>query len=149
MQISGECNRCGQCCGAEDNPGASGAVNPWPKTWPAAIRNWLEEDLPGLAKVLKTPYHDGAISGVVNVGTNALKWVWVQGVGLCKGKPSNYTIECPALLGKPGDAVRPCALVGTAYQWIYDNCMFMKPEWTEQEVTQWQADHPACSYEWI
>lgn len=159
----GVCNRCGQCCGADGSPNQA---NPWPVNWPGAILRWnypaFEDLWPHSQLVGLVMATDGTVevveqSGNHNIRGKKIYWIWIPGHAICKdlppySDPSTYSLECPWLLPDPGDGSRPCSLVGSKFEWIYDKMCF--PEGpldfaTQAMVDQWQADHPACSHDWI
>lgn len=163
----GDCNQCGQCCGAEGSPNQA---NPYPRRWPEAIARWSLDDANEVCPQL-------TMFGIVNQGdligydsptgnykirNDRYYYVWVPGSGCCKDTSvahdgSSYSLECPFLEDDPGDGSRPCALVGTQDDGA--RLKFCRPEerpepppnydvWDDRPVTQWQADHPLCSYTW-
>lgn len=155
MQRQGVCSHCGQCCGADGSPEQR---NPWPRTWPEALRNWekayLEEQIP-LFKVFVHPSKGGELYGRVRIGNKWYRWIWVPGHGLCEdlrpwGDTSSFSEECPLLMDDPGDGTRPCALVGTEYEYIWARLCQPEPpmEKNVDEVAVWQSRHPLCSYAW-
>lgn len=152
MQRMGTCNRCGQCCGADGSPEQN---SPWPNTWPEALRDWQEEDLPVIFQMVGHPAFGAAVARVFRISGKNYRSIWVPGHGLCEDKPpwgdvATYSEECPFLMDDPGDGTRPCALVGTLYEAIW--MVLCQPEPPEEksaaQVAQWQARHPLCSYTW-
>ena len=168
---SGECNRCGECCGAQTAPSPK---SPWPKSWPDSIRNhsyaqitaeWPQAILFGVV-----PDGDGITKSADN-GTTRIAgggapqdfyWVHVDGVGYCKDTSpghdgSSYLPECPFLKDDPGDGSRPCGLVGTnndndfrvACEEGPTNAGIPSLQFeTQAEVDRWFAKHPSCSFEY-
>jgi hypothetical protein len=157
----GECNRCGQCCGAEGSPNQD---NPWPKSWPISVRNWLlatfknmwpHAELVGLGEDASGKLQVTEQSGNHTIRGNKINWIWISGHALCKdlapfGDDASYSLECPWLLDDPGDGTRPCVLVGTKFESMWTlACEHQPPiRKTDKEVAQWQAWHPLCSYTW-
>jgi len=154
FQRQGTCSRCGQCCGADGSPNQA---NPWPKNWPEAIHAWEPTARPAIVQLVGNPGDGDPIGYAIRLGNKTYRSVWVTGVGLCKdvapfGDPSNYSLECPFLVDDPGDGSRPCALVGTAAEPVYqDRCYPEGPEffYNQQSLDQWEADHPLCSHTWV
>lgn len=155
MQRVGSCNRCGQCCGAEGSPNQD---SPWPDSWPESLATWQEarllEEIP-LFQLLAHPAHGGPSAGVAIVGGVQCYWIWVPGEGLCAdrppyGNPSKFHQKCPFLGDDPGDSTRPCLLVGTPFQWLFDAMCEIAPpqELPPFKVAIWQDNHPGCSYTW-
>jgi hypothetical protein len=146
---SGACNHCGQCCGAEGSPYQK---NPWPSTWPEALRTRSDESLPGVVKWLGDRYHHGKDSGKVRINGVWYYYIWITGVGLCKdlephGDPGTYSVECPFLMDDPGDGSHPCAIAGTNWE-EYCNQENMPEEVSDEFVDKWTTRHPACGYTW-
>lgn len=151
MQRQGTCNLCGQCCGAEGSPNQA---NPWPKWWARSVRNWSEDTLPLLIKLVRSPWHDGPLALAILIGGNTYHVIWIEGRP-CKdlqpwGDESTYSLECPFLMDNSGNDTRPCALVGTPYEFVWlHHCQPLPPlELPEGKVAQWQEWHPLCSYTW-
>lgn len=156
MIRQGACNRCGQCCGAEGSPYQN---SPWPDCWPGAYSTWdldyLQLKIPIFA-LSGSPAHGGASAGAILFNSMVYRWIWVPDHGLCKdempyGDPSAFSEECPFLMPDPGDGTRPCALVGTVAEPIWQQLCEPEPtiEKTPEKVTQWQERHPLCSYTWV
>jgi hypothetical protein len=151
----GTCNLCGQCCGADGSPNQD---NPWPDNWPGALERWDTDYLLSvypMFSVFVHPAKGGELSGRARIGNQWHRFIWVPGEGLCKdlppyGSTASYSLECPLLLPDPGDGTRPCALVGTEHGYIQQKmCEPRGPlEMTEEQATQWAADHPLCSHTW-
>lgn len=155
-QRTGECNRCGQCCGAEGSPEQR---SPWPGNWPEVLRGQRHEDLvshmPLFALINFRPSDPDTqrYGGFALPGMGAFHWIWIPGAGLCKdlppyGNPSTYSKECPLLLDDPGDGTRPCALIGSQWESVWRVMCEPEPpmEKTPEEVGVWQQRHPECSY---
>jgi hypothetical protein len=153
--IQGTCNRCGQCCGA---PGSPNRDSPWPDNWPEALARWdpatLGEGLP-LFSLVRLPGQGGPRYFATRVGRTTYRGIWIPGHGLCRDNPpwgdeDTYEETCPFLGDQQPDGSYPCGLVDSAWEDIYnDFCAPMGQRWTEAQVTQWQADHPLCSYTWV
>lgn len=158
----GECNQCGQCCGAEGSPEQA---SPWPRNWPIALRNWQYEDilqvwpqaiLFGLIKKELPDENVGPVklAGYVFLHGGRYHWIYVEKQGICKDLPPYgtppYSLECPLLDGRSGDKMRPCALFGTDFEWMWDRACQSEPpvEKSQSQVEQWQKRHPLCSYKW-
>jgi hypothetical protein len=113
--------------------------------------------LPTFFQLVGTPEHGGARARAIRIGNTTFRTIWVPGVGLVKdkapwGDTSTYEEECPFLLGTPGDTSRACGLIGTAWEDVRNEVCgdgtkgippFLK---TEEDVEQWETDHPSCSY---
>lgn len=158
---SGECNRCGQCCGASGSPEQR---NPWPGYWPSAFRTWSLDDI-------NVSWPQSTMLGVTQLGEDLIGvetptgfyrvqgipyyYVWVPGHAVCKDTSvahdgSSYSLECPFLKDDPGDGTRPCALVGTqddgAFKKACDDGIPPLVKDTQAEVDQWFQRHPLCSF---
>ena len=146
---------CGQCCGAEGSPNQA---NPWPKSWPDSFRTWKYQDVYGmwphseLLGIVPNPNTGDVVlleqAGTTKIGEKEFPWVWVSGHAVCK--PG--TIECPFLLPDPGNGTRPCGLVDTEYEWMWDEvCRPGIPplELHPDAVAQWFENHPLCSFEYV
>lgn len=161
MIKQGACNGCGQCCGG-GNP-VSDPGSPFPKGWPNSVRNWALAELEA-TEVFKFTNHPalGAPSyGSFKLGSNTIRWIWVEGVGLVKdmppwGDPSNYVPECPLLGGESG-GVFACLAEGQVWTRgqieisgdslrAYFGCrdIGLPDELPESDAAQWAADHPNC-----
>jgi len=167
MQRRGDCNRCGQCCGAEESPYQD---NPWPIKWYDAnsrcwIQDWLLEHLlsiwPQAALLGVTSKADGRIQlpnplhGSTQIADEIYYWVWVPGHAVCKDislehDGSSYSLECPFLKPDLGDGARPCALINTNHDNAFRVACEPHPllEETVERVADWQMRHPLCSYIW-
>lgn len=163
----GECNRCGQCCGAEGSPNQA---NPWPKNWFEMHQAWDHDHFASVwpyasmfgvaanasGKPEKQQEHGNFRINVQGGQPRRVYWTWVDGRP-CKDISSShdgseYSLECPALMDDPGDGSRPCALVGSMQEEFYQRVCY--PEGPERfhdqrSVDQWTSDHPMCSYTWI
>jgi hypothetical protein len=161
----GDCNRCGQCCGAEGSPEQR---NPWPKSWPFGWR-WraLDEIITFWPQALLFGIIDkgnGQVGKSQDNGTTRISgggpprdyyWVWIDGHAVCKDTSpghdgASYSLECPFLIDDPGDGTRSCGLVGTNNDNDFRVACEQEPQSgkTVEEVAQWQARHPLCSYTW-
>lgn len=153
MKRSGDCNQCGQCCGADGSPEQK---NPWPRGWPGTLRTWKKENLPTLFELVKHPSLDATLrpDESFNLDSKSYYGIWIPGSGLCKDLPpygdiKTYSVECPFLIDDPGNETRPCALVGTRDSIWEEMCQPVPPiEKTEEQVTKWRIRHPLCSYIW-
>jgi len=162
---TGECNMCGQCCGCETAPNRT---SPWPACLIYALRDWADSDLPGITSVIKPPTKDGVLSGSVQIGTAQYPFIWVEDPpdGLCKdlppyGKTNNYARQCPLLMSTPdGGVTYPCAAYSsttviptlgiTVGEWWNQNCQPLPSvRMLEEQVQQWETDHPLCSYVYV
>lgn len=156
MYREGTCNRCGQCCGAEGSPNQD---SPWPNSWPDSLRTWNPSLLAAQAPIfvlVGNPSEGASRSGAAIIAGFRVRWIWVEGHGLCKNVPpygnlAIYSEECPCLKPDPGDGTRPCALVGTPFEPIWTQmCQSAPPlEKTPEKVVLWQSWHPLCSYTWV
>jgi len=154
----GECSRCGQCCGADGSPYQD---SPWPDSWPEAVRTWTVQSLADNCPIFTLVGHPalgGATAAVARIGSTNYSFRWVPGHGLCRNKPplndpNTWSEECPFLDKAEPDGSRPCGLVGTRWQPIFDQMCFPEsfppleamPQW----VAKWKERHPLCGYEWM
>lgn len=162
----GECNRCGQCCGADGSPNQA---NPWPVNWYESHQKWSYDDFnthwpyavlfgivpDGNGNPIK--FEENGEVRVVGQGGGRYPYVWVDGRP-CKdtsqgGDGSSYSLECPFLKDDPGDGSRPCGLAGSAAR-LQDYMTVCFPEGPERFETQamldqWETDHPLCSHTWV
>ena len=146
------CGRCGQCCGA---PGSPNRDSPWPDNWPEAVASWQIDALADAQPIFTLSGHPdlgGQRAWAIRVGNKTYRGIWIPGHGLCADAPpygdaSAFEEMCPFLGNKLPNGSYPCGLAGTPFDAVYQQCMRVKTTgWTEQEVEQWQADHPLCSY---
>ena len=165
MLRQGMCDFCGECCGTVGNTA-------YVSNWPEALRTWSLDDAVSVCPQLgmfgienqgdRIGYSQP--NGQYRVRGTLYYYVWIPDIGLCKDTSaahdgSFFDTECPFLLDDPGDGSRPCALVGTGDDGA--RFKFCRPEehptdyvpendiWDDRSVTQWQADHPNCSYEFV
>lgn len=159
---TGQCNRCGECCGyprATDQ----GQNNPWPNDWPEAVASWiiaaLEQYLP-MFRITGHPRLGGGQSGSVKLGGYTIRWCWVPGHGLCTdtppyGDPASYDPRCPCLKPKNAQGQADCALIGTNYEGIWQTlCQPVPPVQVANElypifIAEWQVNCPSCSYVYV
>jgi hypothetical protein len=158
MRRQGECNRCGECC----------ADFPWGEKPLQRMRSWRSRDVAETFPVLKMfggfrERRDEARHqhetlprksyGNVKIGRERHHFIWIDGGVLTDlapyGDESTTSPACP-FLTTAEDGARPCALVGTRYEKVWKAaCQPEPPELKSQhEVTDWQANHPSCSYTW-
>lgn len=165
FQRTGECNRCGQCCGAEGSPNQA---NPWPVNWLESHQQWNHDDFVsiwpyaqflGITNAQGKPHlqdDHGQIRFTGGGPARVYFYTWVDGHP-CKDTSiahdgSSYSLECPLLADGPGDGSRPCGLVGEHWENFYQQVCY--PEGplefaTQAMVDQWQTDHPLCSHAWV
>ena len=165
----GECNLCGQCCG-------SGGIHPWPANWPQAMRNWANiEDIENSWPMMRFAnfvqqndrwliQNEGQEINIGGVGKITFELHPVNGFT----RPG--TTECPFLDKDPGDGTRPCMLVGSRGEGIYDvMCKEGGPSMlgaprlvyedidqgesgictAQQQVDLWMSDFPDCSFTYV
>lgn len=156
MIRQGECNRCGQCCGA---PGSPERDSPWPDTYPEAVRNWtiasIEKNCP-IFKLVGHPSLGAPTAAAFRVANKTYRAIWKPGHGLCADAPpwgddKSFEEMCPFLMPQQPDGTHPCALVGTQWEYIWEKMCKPSPpmEMSEEDVKTWQRRHPKCSYEWV
>lgn len=157
----GECNKCGQCCGAEGSPNQD---NPWPESWPESLRHWSLDDVkkmwPQSVMFGITQLDEGLVGYRSSTGSYRIKgtlyyYVWIPGHAVCKDTSiahdgSSYSLECPFLGDDPGDGTRPCVLVGTQDDGAFKKACEPQPplQKSAEMVVLWQEWHPLCSYTW-
>lgn len=157
----GECNRCGQCCGA---PGGPDRRPPFCRLWYWSLRHWSLDDVNelcpqlsmcGLTQIGEDTLGVESAYGMVRIQGKPFYYVWVQGVGLCRDSSaahdgSEYEPECPFLKPDPGDGTRPCALVGTNQDGAFKKWCEQEPTYPRREelVQEWIWRYPDCSYTW-
>lgn len=147
MQRQGGCNLCGQCCGGEGGPER---LRPIPfLNLNRASGDVVLCEFP-LAALVGVPVGGEGRSFVVRIRGQTFYCAWVPGVGLVKGTVADYIEECPFLLPDPGDGTRPCALVGTQFQSVWDSFCGSQPpvEKSEAEASVWGHRFPGCGYWW-
>lgn len=163
---TGACNNCGQCCGG-GNP-VSDPGSPFPKSWPNSVRNWVLSALEGteLFKFTGHPVLGGATYGNFKLGSNTIRWIWVEGVGLVKdapawGNPATYVPECPLLDDESGGEFACLAegqvwtrgtvsISGDALRAFF-GCrdIGLPDEWPENKATDWATAHPNCGVTYV
>jgi len=156
-QRTGDCEWCGQCCGADGSPNQ---ISPWPKAWPEALETWEADVLPSIVKMAGDPLHGGPSYYQVKIGGIMFYAIWVPGHGLCKDLPpygdnTSYSLECPFL--KPdlhcGLAVAAPPIRDSAWAMCRNELVAgYIPEndvWTDTQRIRWQTDHPLCTYTFL
>jgi len=108
---SGTCNLCGECCGAPP-----GDVYGPPFRGHKNINNADPNDNPWFLKLIPSSWQNEALEdyGSANIATVVVRWIWVEGLGLCtdlppSGKPP-WAPRCPLLLYAEGEPEQPCLL---------------------------------------
>ncbi len=144
----GECNMCGQCCGAIGSPNQGG---PWSSSWPTAFDSWDDESTRKsfpLIELIVLPKYGGGAGGKVIIADKEYAYEWVPKESLCK---SSDNFECPFLGGNPNEDIRPCALVGTQYEYIWRNACYPQPPLEEMELfaKKWFENYPKCSFKYV
>lgn len=165
FQREGDCNRCGQCCGADGSPQQE---NPWPKNWFESHQNWALADWEGHFDYMNlfgiVPGPDGKPVKNQDVGSvrfagggkaRMYYYTWVDGRPVkdtsAAHDGSSHSLECPFLAADPGDGTRPCGLVGEIDQArITNSCWFEQPViFDQRSKDEWEEKHPLCSYTWV
>lgn len=108
----GSCTLCGDCCGGGNGeqygPPFRGAEN---------LNNGDPLNNPWFIRLIPSAWQDAAENnGSFNIDGDLVRYIWVEGVGLCTdlppvGKPP-YDRTCPMLGPNPGDGTRPCRMYG-------------------------------------
>lgn len=145
---TGTCNMCGECCGYPRITDG-GQNNAWPNDWPESIETWEEDYKEEKCPVFKITGHLKK-KGTITINKNSLKWVWIQGQGLCKdtGK-GTWDQRCPFLSKKLSDGTVPCLLYGTSKHEVWQKyCNEVPPEKfdTKAQVDNWFKNCPSCSF---
>lgn len=164
-QRQGECNWCGECCGA----GGTDPRSFFPSGWPSTMRHKTFADFSAYWKyaplVGVTEGPDGLIQWVDHgqrlvPGKGRFYYKWQPGVGLCKDisaahDGSEWIVECPFLLPDDGTGGgiphRPCPFVGSQFhdEW-FEICGDEPPLVSTTEAKEeWEWRYPSCSYTWI
>lgn len=168
FQRSGECNRCGECCGSELGPMPH---SPWPLNWPWAKRHLTYDNFVDIFKyaplvgISEGP--DGLIRWVDHgsrllPGQGTFYYKWAQGTGFCKDTSaahdgSSWNHECPFLLDDDGTDPtgegiphRLCAIKlmpQFAQEWETECGQYPQEYFPDERfVTEWFTRHPSCSY---
>lgn len=162
MIRTGTCNRCGQCCGADDERPQHLKWPPWPDTWPDDVRTWSINDINEYIPIFRLTGHPelgGGQYGDNRCGNETCRWVWGMEGGLFKnespwGDRANRNIaECPYLSVDNAASSRPCALEGSEHQAVFDvMCTpdkYPPLEMSEDQVLTWLTYYPRCSYVWV
>ena len=157
----GDCNQCGQCCGAPSVNYPEG-VQPWGATLPCGYSP-ANDHGPGYLKMAYQRYPELANrQGSANVkykGTTYYAiWDCDLKTGICKDLPpygdlNTRSNECPFLADDPGDGTRPCGVE------VFDDpniCGVVPtvvderhPPTPEQWIADWHQRYPECSYTWV
>jgi len=141
MKRIGECNHCGDCCGANGGP------NPFPSTWPETLPNVDEDAIKDhiLFSWMPHPQIHGHRPGTVTVDGTVFAFDWVAGVGLVKSQENH---ECPFL---KDTEINRCGLYGTEHHdvWAVSCNMFPPVEATYNTVMKIFTKYPNCSFEYV
>ena len=162
-QLEGECNLCGQCCGAIGSPRQT---NPWPRGLAKRLADTDHEIVKHDFKywdVLDMRHCCGGKTaikqrGLVRIDNKSYRYQWHGDGTLGKPErsariveqdidipPTPASLECPFLAGNPGDEERPCALVN--HPGWQKQCREAGPPLTADDdfATSWAERHPQCS----
>jgi len=152
----GTCNWCGQCCGAPYTFGGDppSMDSPWPDEWPDTLIAWSEEAMIAHFPLKQTLESIEEGFGEIKITGKRYYFIWKPGYGFVTDLPpygddTTFENRCPLLklLGETENPPTECAAVNHAV--FQDYCQHVpRSVLTEEEVTQWQASHPACSYTW-
>lgn len=137
----GECNRCGQCCGA-DNLGA------WAEAWPEELFGYTQEQLETthpIAALCGVPRSDH-LSGEVEIDRKAYLYYWHRGL-----RKSLENAECPFLVYEKDTELYACGLYGGSLHKMWEkNCkIFPAPIMSSPDSENHKTMYPKCSYRWI
>lgn len=110
FQRSGECNLCGECCGAP--PGDE--YGP-PFRGHNELNNADPADNPWFITLIPSTWQDAALDyGSATINATLVRWIWVLGVGLCTDLPpagkEPWATRCPLLLYDDGEPEQPCLM---------------------------------------
>lgn len=155
----GECNRCGQCCGASYAFGGAPPIqkSPWSLAWFDGVRTSSEEDIlqnfPLVGMIKKVDVETG-IGSAKWRGKN-YEWVLHSEKSLCKNEipltdPETLTEMCPflVLLGESNTPATACGIVESSV--FIGHCdLLPRTRETLQHKEDWENSHPACSYTWV
>jgi Fe-S-cluster containining protein len=165
-QRLGECNRCGQCCGA---PGGPDRRTPFPRNAETHLRHNSLDDVNklcpqltmlGLTMIAEDTIGVASTTGHYRVQGQRFYYVWLPKLGVMKDASAAHDgsapePECPFLLpdpgpGDPAAGTRPCGLVGTNDDGAYKTWCEQEPTSPRDEkfVLEWQQRYPGCSYSW-
>lgn len=167
----GECNRCGQCCGAPGT-GQPDRRTPYARTWPETLSKGSLDDIVagipqlglcglGLIGEDTIGLPDGPV-GEVKIQGKRFYYVWVPGEGLSRDTSpqhdgSQWEPECPflepGLVGTtppPGEPMA-CGLIGTNEDGAYRKWCQQEPRarLSQELKEEWEWRYPDCSYTWI
>jgi hypothetical protein len=143
--IRGDCNRCGQCCGKDNNipPFGWSFFETCLQTNPDFPESALPEGQRTLFQLTKTAFD---IPRQVLIGGKVYDILVKTGVGLVK---SDTNHSCPFLLTDGA-----CGIWDNNVSWQqqlchnvfpYDGFELSSPE-LEERFTRFKQDHPSCSY---
>jgi len=153
----GFCNWCGQCCNSNylfggDPPDGS----PWPKHYLRNRLAWDDESFNLYVQLTQFIERNKLNLQSDHVKYRGKNYYWIfndDGV-LCTDEPpygdsSVCSTKCPFLIlhGEIETPPTECAVEGTKV-WN-ERCGILPPDrFNDQQVAEWQASHPACSYTW-
>jgi hypothetical protein len=155
----GTCNHCGDCCGGNNQLATSLGYETLGDNIDDIAESHNLWTLFGLGfNPVTEVVEPENLTGSVRIKGTQYPFEWVEpipGRGTQPLKPG--TVECPFLEPDPGDGSRPCALVGSQDEGARQK--FCRPEerpeyvlrfvkWLDRHRTQWEQDHPNCSYIW-
>jgi len=164
-QRSGDCDWCGECCGVETAPNPTSPYPTFPEDYKYMGVGEVEKSIKfaigmGLVTVLPDGSLDWEPYGSIDIpafGTAYICFVphslGLGWSGLCTNLPPYDDISissprCPFLFGD--SAPYECALEGRPNlrdDWLVSSCGDRGPAiiQTDEELAQWQTDHPGCS----
>lgn len=146
-QRTGECNKCGECCGYPLPDGRQ--VQPWDEHIMSGTQNWSDESIMDTPffQVFRHPKLAKFKAGFLVVEGKKYRYAWEEKKGLCR---EDGNVMCPFLRDDlPGE--HPCALWGTAYHWFWArHCEPTPPlRLTEQDLEIWKKQAPSCSHVYV
>ncbi|MHA2375575.1 MAG: hypothetical protein ACXAB9_05370 [Candidatus Thorarchaeota archaeon] len=151
-----ECNRCGQCCGADGGAGFSvnleeaikaSAVDERGEVVPLT-QEMVDEMVP-IIGLIGLPMHTGKTSGVVDIDGKKFPYRWLENGRLVR---DGSDLLCPFAVYHKDNGPWLCGLVDTSEQWRWEyQCKDFPFRRIIQHMSKAEAIHrgfPKCSYRW-